>query len=123
MRIEQLLKNDKIEEALTALFNFIEVNQPYFKQKLPSSQFIVISASVSRLNNAFAIGIIDFELMNRERSKAVNGILAILDIFELDIKNIERRNEPRISGPPAIFRLSEQVSELELIINQFKKSR
>lgn len=120
--IEELLKKDQIEEALKQVFQFIEKNQPYYQTKLPTSKFIVLSATLYRQKKAFSLGLIEWDLTNRIRSQLVKECLEMMDIIDEDIKEFyDKRNYPSIGGFPRIFGLPTALENIENLLQPFLK--
>lgn len=117
--VEDLLKVDDIEAALNNIFELLNRNKTYIENRVPPSEVIKISAAVSRLKNAFHLGVISWELLYEKRSELIEEILILLDNLQKEAKEggIDKRNSPRISGIPPLFLISDSLERIENILS------
>lgn len=122
-KVEALLREDDIEIALLAIFDFLEVNQTYIQSRIPQSKAIVISASVARLKRAFHYGLIEWGLTNQVRSDLVEECLNLLEYLRRDVEEsgYERRNYPHIGSFPHLFIVESALERIENILIPFMK--
>lgn len=79
--IKELLRKDRLTEALDKLFIF-------FEDDVIQKEIILHSAQYIRLKNARRKNLIDWENANASKNKIISAILELLDSMEEDIKDI-----------------------------------
>ena len=119
-QVVELLKKDDIESALLRIFDFLESNQAYIETQIPQSMAIGISASVSRLKQAFSLGLIEWSLTDLKRSLLVEKCMTLLEYLgrEMEKGIVEKRSYPHIGSFPNLLVVKEALENIENLLSR-----
>lgn len=119
-QVEELLKQDELESALIHIFDFIESNQSHIETRIPQSMAIGISASISRLKQAFSLGLIEWNLTDLKRSLLVEECMTLLEYLgrEMEEGTVEKRSYPHIGSFPHLFVVRDALENIENLLSR-----